>query len=381
MRAASVLLCCLALGACESLPHDGPSFHAVQDGVKTAKPLYALVDLNYGVTQQIAAHPAAALTGLAKDSSIAPNDLIAEGDTLAVSVFEAGTGSLFSRPMNSTGASGGSEGQQTFPHLVVDRNGTLDIPFAGAVRVAGLTARQASDAIRAALKGKAVDPQVTVSVIDSKANSVAIIGEVRNAGHVQLSAHNDHLLDVLASAGGPTKAPADLMVVVSRGDRFARAPLSVILADPAQNIRLAPLDQIRVLSQTRKFSTFGALGRIAQTPIEDDTLTLADAISRSGGLDSNSAAAAQVMLFRFERPEVAAALGVATPPAPKGVPIIYRLNLRKPDGLFIASNFDIRSDDLLYVPRSDITEAEKFLSVVNTATQIVYNVRVTSVIP
>ena len=82
-------------------------------------------------------------------------------------------------------------------------------------------------------------------MVDSKANSVAIIGEVRNAGHVLLSAHNDHLLDVLASAGGPTKAPADLMVVVSRGDRFARAPLSVILADPAQNIRLAPLDQIR----------------------------------------------------------------------------------------------------------------------------------------
>jgi polysaccharide biosynthesis/export protein len=86
-------------------------------------------------------------------------------------------------------------------------------------------------------------------------------------------------------------------------------------------------------------------------------------------------------LFRFERPEVAAALGVTIPATSKGVPIVYRLDLKKGDGFFIADNFYIRSDDMLYVARSDLTETEKFLTVVNTASQIVYNVKVSSVIP
>jgi polysaccharide export outer membrane protein len=157
--------------------------------------------------------------------------------------------------------------------------------------------------------------------------------------------------------------------------------MSNLLAAPQENSRLAPQDRIEVLYEPRKYDTFGALGRIAQTPIEDNSLTLASAISRAGGLDTTTANAAYVLLFRFERPDVAAALGVTIPPTSKGVPIIYRLNLKKPGGFFIANNFYIRSDDLLYVARSDLTEAEKFLAVVNTVTQVIYNVRVADVIP
>ena len=149
------------------------------------------------------------------------------------------------------------------------------------------------------------------------------------------------------------------------------------MADPAQNIRLAPQDQIRIISQPRKYSIFGAFLRDSQTLIEDDSLTLAGAISRAGGLDTNSANAAQVLVFRFERPEIAQALGLTTPAAAKGVPIIYRLNFRNPDGVFVADNFEVRSGDLLYVPRSNLTELQKFFTLINSVTQIGYNVRTT----
>jgi polysaccharide export outer membrane protein len=389
MRAASAVVLLLALGGCSILPHDGPSIesvprHAAHAGHPAA--LYGLVDLNYGVTQQIAAHPPVALAGLAHDSSGAPNDLIAEGDAVGVSVFEAGGGGLFGRMPTSTPttesiqlASGGS--QQTLPRLIVDADGDLVIPFAGPVHVAGLRPGEAAEVIRQALRKRAVDPQVTVIVLDSRANSVAIIGEVKNAGHILLSPHNDRLIDVLASAGGPTRPPADLAVIVYRGGRYAEASLAAVMNEPDQNIRLAPGDQIRILNRPRKYSTFGALGRDSQALIEDDSLTLASAISRAGGLDTTSAAGQSVLVFRFERPEVAAALGVTRPPTAKGVPVVYRLNFLNPDGMFVANNFEVRSDDLIYVPRSDITEAKKFLDLVNNVTQIVYNVRVTSYIP
>ena len=264
---------------------------------------------------------------------------------------------------------------------MVDRDGAVFVPFAGSVHVAGLTPRQAGVAIEQALRRRAVNPQVTVTLVESRANSVVVIGAVRNSGHIPLAAHNDRLLDVLASAGGPTQPPADLAVVVLRAGHQAEVSLSTLLADPTQNIRLAPQDQVRVVERPRKYNVFGAFGHDAQTLIEDDTLTLASAISRAGGLDTNSADAGSVLVFRFERPEVAAALGLSTPPASKGVPVVYRLNFLKPEGLFIANNFEIASDDLIYVPRSDVTEAKKFFDLVNTVTQIVYNIRVVSVVP
>lgn len=380
MRVASVVVLLLALGGCSTLPHDGPSTRSVPRQAARAAALYALVDLNYAVTQAIAAHPAVALAGLAPQSSQAANDLIAEGDALGVSVFEAGGGGLFSHTPEIVQLTTG-DSQQTLPRLIVDTEGDLVIPFAGPVHVAGLRPGDAAEVIRQALRRRAVDPQVTVTVLDSRANSATIIGEVRNAGHFLLSPHNDRLIDVLASAGGPTKPPADLAVIVYRGGRYAEASLATVMAYPDQNIRLAPGDQIRVVDRPRKYSTFGAFNRDSQTLIEDDSLTLANAISRAGGLDTNSAAGRSVLVFRFERPEVAAALGITRPPAAKGVPVVYRLNFENPDGLFVANNFEIRSDDLLFVPRSDITEMKKFFDLINSVTQIGYNVRVTSTIP
>jgi polysaccharide biosynthesis/export protein len=383
--AASAVVLLLALAGCNSLPQDGPSTqslprHAARAGHPAA--LYALVDLNYAVTQQIAAHPAIALAGLAHDSSSAPNDLIAEGDALGVSVFEAGGAGLFGRtPTAESLQLTTGDSQQTLPRLIVDAEGDLVIPFAGPVHVAGLRPGQAADVIREALRRRAVDPQVTVTVLDSHANSVAIIGEVRNAGHILLSPHNDRLMDVLASAGGPTKPPADLAVVVYRGARYAEVSLAGLMDRPDQNIRLAPGDQIRVVDRPRKYSTFGAFGKDSQTLIEDDSLTLANAISRAGGLDTYSAAARSILVFRFERPEVAAALGITRPPAAKGVPVVYRLDFQNPDSLFVANNFEIRSDDLIYVPRSDITEIKKFFDLINSMTAIGYNLRVTAAIP
>ena len=135
------------------------------------------------------------------------------------------------------------------------------------------------------------------------------------------------------------------------------------------------------MDRPRKYSVFGAFHANSQTLIEDDNVTLADAISRAGGLDTLTANPSWVLVFRFEQPAVATALNVALSPAPKGVPIVYRLDLRKPDRFFVAQKFDIRADDLIYVPRSDLSEAKKFFDFVNDVTQISYNLRAASIYP
>jgi polysaccharide export outer membrane protein len=380
MRFWFLFLPAIALGACSSLPHDGPGARAFGKASPTAdqKAGYARVDLDYRAAEEVEANPAPALAGLRADASVAANDRLGEGDVLAVTIFEAGGAVLFSSASEGPRLSSG--GTESLPHLVVARDGSIMVPFAGQVRVAGLTVEQASRAIAAALRGREIDPQVEVSLVTNLSNSVTVLGEVRTVGRVPLSANNERLLDIIAAAGGPVRPPGDISVTIVRGDTVASTPLVELLHDPAQNIRLAPRDQVRLLYAPRKYSTFGAFGRVSEQRIEDESLTLAAALSNNGGLDTMTANASSVMLFRFERPEVANALGVHMAPSSKGVPIIYRLNLMEPKGFFVANNFEVRPDDIIYVPRSDSTEFKKFLDLVSMVSQVTYNLTVTPVL-
>ena len=56
------------------------------------------------------------------------------GDMVAVSIFEAASGGLFS---GETGTLGGGSKSVSLPEQPVSRNGTLSIPYVGQVRAAG----------------------------------------------------------------------------------------------------------------------------------------------------------------------------------------------------------------------------------------------------
>jgi polysaccharide export outer membrane protein len=366
----------LCLAGCSTLPEDGPSARSVaRQANATAKQSYSLIDVDYRVTQVIDANPSSPLTSLRASPDAGPSDLIAVGDTLAVSIYQPGAGPL---PQLTTQTEGNGQ-QQTMPKMVVDRSGAIEVPFGGSVPVVNLTPNEAASAIRRALRGKIADPQVIVTSIASPRNSVIVLGEVRNPGRFQLVANSDRLLDALAAVGGPTKPSRDLALTVVRGDQSATISVATLLQDPKENIRLAPQDQVRVTASTRKIDVFGAVGKGSQIPIEDDDLTLAGALSRIGGLNSLQADAGSVLVFRFERRDVARALGVSFPDVPglKGVPIIYRVNLRDPSGYFIANKFEVVADDLIYVPTASSAELQKFLNIVNAAGQFIYDASVT----
>lgn len=368
-----------ALGGCDTLPHDGPSVDAVRKDAAAPDSRYSLVELDARSSAIIASIPGRQLASLAPVSSAARVDLIGAGDGLTVTIYERGLAALFSSGVATTGEE--RSGVNTLPPLLVDGAGDITLPFGGRVQVAGLTTAQAARAIEVSLKGKAVGPQAVVNISQNVSNSVTVMGEVRSPGRYALAEGSDRLLDVVALAAGPTKPAPDLRVEISRGPATATITMAALLRDDASNVRLAPRDQVRLVYQPRKFSIFGALNRTSEYPIEDERLTLAGALGRAGGLDANTANASSVMLFRFERPEVAAALGVTTPPSSKGVPIVYHLNLREPQGYFIANQVEVEADDVIYTPRAGIAEAKPFLDFVVAASSIAYNVRVTSVVP
>ncbi len=364
------------LSGCSTLPRDGPSGRAIDRGavedVDGAD--YAIVELDYAAAERIRAVASPYLGSLAAASSTERVDAIGIGDLLSVTVFEP-SGTLFGGGASIQGVRSGT---QAIPSIVVDRNGAVTVPFAGPVQVAGLTTTEAGAAIRRALSGRVGNPQVTVTIAENFSNTVTILGEVREPGRAPLSVNADTILDVIAQAGGSERAVEDIEVRIRRGEQTFTAPLSAVTTNFDENIRLQRGDQINLVYVPRRFKTFGALGSIAEADMPAGDLSLASALARAGGLNDNLANARSVLVFRFERPEVAQALGVTQPPTVRGVPVVYRLNLEEAAGLFTAGVFMVKPDDLIYVPRSSSAEVRKFFELVQTFTRVVYDVSVTS---
>ena len=377
-RSLSTLTMVAILGGCSTLPRDGPSARAVERGATGPAVAggYTIVDLDYALSERIKAAPPVFLGTLVDGGAQGVGGLIGPGDTLEVAIFEP-SGALFGSGSTTNGV---RSGNQSLPALTVDRGGAVTIPFAGAVRVAGLSSTEAAAAIRRALIGKVGNPQVVVSIGENAYNTVTVLGEVKQPGRAPLSVNADTILDVIAARGGAARPPEDVLVTIRRDGQTYTAPLTAVTTTFGENIRLARGDQINLTYQPRRFSTFGALGAVTQLDMPAGTMTLAGALSKVGGLDTNSANARSVLVFRWERPEVAQALGVTQAVTARGVPLIYRLNLEDATGFFTAENFEIQPGDIVFVPRSGSAELSKFFTLVQAFTRVVYDVSVTSAV-
>jgi polysaccharide export outer membrane protein len=377
MKRSLLPLMALALvGGCSTLPGDGPSGRAVVNGSAGPQQAgdYALVDLDYTVGEVIKAVPPRFSGSLAAGGADTPVDVLGIGDTLAVSIYEP-SGALFGTRNMSRDV---QTGTQALPPLVVDRSGAVNVPFAGRVHVEGLTGPGAADAIKRALRGKVGNPQVVAYIAQNPSNAITVLGDVRSPGRAALSVNTDRILDVIAAVGGPTRPAEDLMVNVRRGDQTYSAPLTLVATEFGENVRLRRGDQVSLTYKPRRFTAFGAVGAVSEQDLGQGALSLTAALARLRGLDTQSANPRSVMVFRFERPEVAQALGLTQAETPKGVPVVYRLNMAEGQGFFIANNFMIQPDDVVYAPRSDSAEARKFFEFVQSITRVIYDVSVTS---
>lgn len=378
----SALALTAVLAGCSTLPRDGPSGASVNAGATTPEALgsYALVPLTYEVTERIKAVPPQFFGTLALASSDQPADIIGEGDTLAISIFDP-SGSLFGGSLGASSANRAATlqgGSQNFNGVVVDRAGNVAVPFGGQVRVQGLTSTQAAAAIRRSLVGKVANPQVLVSVAGNVSNTVNVLGDVRQPGRAPLGVNSDRILDVIAAAGGSARTNDDLVISIQRGGETFTAPLTAVTTQFVENVRLQRGDVVNVQYKPRRISTFGALNAVTQIDMPAGPMILTGAMSRVGGLNTNTANPRRVLVFRFERPEVAQALGISQPATPRGVPVVYELDFNDAANVFAATNMEIMPEDVIYVPLAGAAEMRKFFEVVQSLTRVVYDVSVTS---
>jgi polysaccharide biosynthesis/export protein len=289
------------------------------------------------------------------------------GDIVSVTIFEAAAGGLFI-PSEASVRPGNFI---TLPNQSVDANGNISIPYAGAIHAKGRTPVEVQQAIVDALKNRAIEPQVVISMVDQRTSMISVLGEVNHADRFPASSAGEHLLDAITRAGGPKAQGFDTWVMLERDGRRATAPFGALVYEPSNNIFVRPNDTIYVYSEPQTFVAFGAVAGSA-TAVQGQfsfgawRISLAEAAAKAGGLNDAVADPASVFLYRGETCQVAKQLGVDCGNfAGTIIPVIYQVNFRDPAGYFLATRFDMRNKDVLYVSNAVSVETSKVLTYLN----------------
>lgn len=366
LRVGLLSLSALVVTGCAQLPTAGPSVKEVEEGTAgaAARQLVQVVDVDDAVARHLLSQRRQRSFADALGAEAAADGVVGAGDVLEVTIWEAPPATLFGSAADPR--SGVSTARPaTLPEQVVDREGTIVVPFAGNVRALGQTSAKIAADITQRLRGKANQPEVLVRMTRRASAAVTVVGEVVNSLRMPLTPSGERVLDALAAAGGVRQPVTKMMLQVTRGDAWHSMPLDQVIRDPRQNVPLKPGDVVTALFQPYSFTALGATGRNEEIAFEAQGISLAQALARAGGLVDARSNPQGVFLFRFES---AGALDWPRQPAattPEGlVPVVYRLDLRDPASFFAMQSFAINHKDVLYVSNAPAVELQKFLNLV-----------------
>jgi polysaccharide export outer membrane protein len=375
------ILVAALLPACSVLPGTGPKSDAVKSNataeVRSDAALpYALVDISADTIGFLSQPNLVSFKGYFPDKRPKPSQVIGVGDVLSVSIFEAAPGGLFT-PAQAAGARPGNF--VDLPAQAVDQKGNIDIPYAGEIPAAARTLPEIQQAIVARLRNRAIEPQVVVKLTEQHSSVVSVLGDVNTPGVIALNSVGERLLAMIARAGGPKFEAIESWVTLQRDGKRVKVLLSRVVHDPSENIFIRPND---VIFLTREAPTFTALGALNQNifgfnseiAFDVETLTLAQAMGKAGGLNDDRSDPGEVYVYRYEDRHFLQKLGVDTARfITESIPTIYRINLRDPGGLLLASGFQMRTKDVMYVANSKVTDYYKLLLLINNTAGSISN--------
>jgi polysaccharide biosynthesis/export protein len=352
------------LGGCALMPTTGPASIDVNSGVSPTVP-YALVKLTSETVSVIGHYEPRGLAGVFPDKQLPPTRIrFGIGDVVSVTIFEAAAGGLFIpteagvRPGNFV----------TIPDQTVDNDGNISVPYAGLVKAAGRFNGEIQEDIVNRIKNRAIEPQVVVSLSQQRTSLVSVFGEVNLPVRYPAAASGamDRITDAITRAGGIKGQGFETWVMLQRGKVRATVPFANLVYEPSNNIYAQPGDRVYVYREQQKFLAFGAAGQQGEFNFDAWRINLAEAVGKAGGLVDALADPGTVYLYRAEPREVAELLGVDVSKfAGELIPVIFSISFRDPGGYFLATNFQIRNQDVLYIANATSVEVTKFLIYIN----------------
>lgn len=344
-RLLSVVALSTTLAACASvMSGTGPYSSAITSGSAGQDPNlpYKLIDLTPENAALYARQPPPPALASVSGTAVNTTVRLVAGDVIKVMISDSAEGGVFA-PL----ASGGT----VFNNVRVASNGVISLPYVGEVKVSGFTLAQVDSAIRKRLvRSVAIDPQVHSELISDLSGSVLVAGAVKSPGRFSSLQGALTILDVVSMAGGPLMEPHLINVIVRDGKQVYTINYDDVLA--GNNRKLAPRSEVILERARQRFVAMGAVRDPGLKDLPSRTPTLLEVLGSVGGLEESKADPQGVFVFRINQNPL--------PGEPEAE--VFRLDMRRPESIFLAQAFRVYPEDAVYVTNAPVYEWQKIIS-------------------
>jgi polysaccharide export outer membrane protein len=355
-RAVVILVSMVAgLSACSQLPRGAPVEREIIAAAEGEVTDFAVYPVNRAFLPIVAEWPLTGTRSLGwlPTSGGARTQIIAAGDELALTIWDSNENSLLS-----------SNGYRAVPieSLTVAPDGTVFVPYAGNIRVAGLTEQLAREHLQDEIDMVVPSAQVQLRLVEGRTNSVDLVGGVGAPGAYPLPDRNYTVLNLIAQGGGVQSGLVNPQVRLMRGGAVYGTSVARLFENPNLDTLLHGGDQVIVEEDRRYFLSLGAAGSQSQHRFPQDHVSALDAVSIIGGVDDRRGDPGGVLILR-EYPDSALR---ADDNGPAQSRVVFTVDLTSADGLFSARNFRIHPGDLVLVTESPVTSAQTIVGLVGS---------------
>lgn len=241
-----------------------------------------------------------------------------------------------------------------FDGFRIEPDGTFTFAYAPKVPAVGKTVQQVHDELVKRLSRVIEEPQVDVKVVGFRSQKVYVTGEVDSPGIFPVTDIPLTLIDALNKAGGLTELADWRTVTFTRGEKTEVIKLDDFYAhgDISQNRLLQNGDIVHVnRNDAQKVFVLGDVNKPSTVEVTRYGLSLAQALSETGGIDENTADANGVFVLRkrdLQRDGVIAD--------------VYQLHAKNMAALVFAEQFKLQPSDIVYVTSAPLARWNKVLS-------------------
>lgn len=246
----------------------------------------------------------------------------------------------------------------------VNPDGTMYYPHVGAIKVAGRTVAEIRKLLTERLQFVVKDPQLDVRVAAFRGKRVHVTGEVVQPTAVPITDVPLRVQDAISVARGfgPEADPSN--VTLTRRGTVHRLDLQALYdgGDLSQNWILQDGDVVHVADRNpNRVFIMGEVRRQQARLMVKRRMTLAEAIGESEGLDPSTANVARIYVIRgdFLAPD------------------IYKLDAGSADALLLATQFQLKPRDVVFVATYELARWNRVLNQILPTVQTLYNAAVT----
>jgi polysaccharide export outer membrane protein len=245
---------------------------------------------------------------------------------------------------------------------LVSADGTFFFPYVGVIKASGKTTAELRSTIAQGLTKVVASPQVDVRVITFRANRIQVFGEVVSPGVVNLDDTPKGVMEAISERGGLSPFASRRKVYLFRGGQTFRIDLAGLLSGslPGFNPGLKAGDILQVPDKSGdQVFVLGEVEKQSPVIMQQDRMTLIEALTNAGGPDKVTSDDAGVLVFRH-------------PLAIDQRPRVFVLDLSNPTGMLLAGEFELQPRDVVYIKKTNFAKYNTLLSQIAPTITAIY---------